>query len=156
MIDVIALALACTPQVSPYTMSAIVTHESRVNPYVINVNGGAASLSRQPGNAIEAREVAVRLAAAGYNFDSGLTQINSENVRKFGVTWSEVFEPCANLRLGARVLLDCYVGAARMDADKQRALARALSCYNTGNYHAGFGNGYVARVYAVDLMRGRH
>lgn len=148
MIDVIVLALACTPHVSPYTINAIVQHESRADPYAIHINAPV-TLSRQPRTPAEAIDIAQRLTAAGHNFDSGLTQINSENVRKFGATWAEVFEPCANLRLGARVLTTCYVNAAPKEPDRQKALALALSCYNSGNYQTGFKNGYVGRVYAA-------
>ena len=146
MIDVFALAVMCTPNVAPETMQAIVRHESAANPYAINVNGPV-TLSRQPQNAAEAIAIAERLAAEGHSFDSGLTQINSVNVRRFGVTWSTVFDPCQNLQLGARVLIDCYARASSSPTEVQRALAMALSCYNTGNLSAGFDNGYVRRVY---------
>lgn len=146
MLDVIALAFLCCPEVAPETMSAIVLHESRANPYAIHVNGPA-TLSRQPTSAAEAIEVARRLDAAGLNFDSGLGQVNSANVRKFGASWDQVFSQCGNLRLAARVLKDCYTRAP--GRDPQDRLASALSCYNTGDYTSGFANGYVRAVYAA-------
>jgi len=145
MIDVLALSLLCCPEVAPQTMSAIVSFESRGNPYVIHINGPA-RLSRQPVTADEAIELAGRLAAAGLNFDAGLGQLNSTTVRQLGASWSEVFRPCRNLQLAARVLIPCYVHAGS-DGSEQDRLSRALSCYNTGNYTRGFDNGYVRRVY---------
>jgi type IV secretion system protein VirB1 len=147
MIDVIALAFLCYPQVAPETMSAVVKHESRANPYLIYINGPA-RLSRQPTSAEEAIEVARRLDAAGLNFDSGVGQINSSNVKKFDASWEEVFNPCGNLRLAERVLVDCYARAGS-DGSEQDRLGRALSCYNTGDHKSGFANGYVQRVYAA-------
>lgn len=152
MIDVFALAIACTPAVAPETMTAIVRHESAVNPYAINVNG-AMTLSRQPANAQEAIDIAERLELAGLSFDAGLTQINNANVRRFGAAWSVVFEPCSNLQLGARVLIDCYSRAASGERDPQRALSMALSCYNTGSHIRGFENGYVSKVYRVASLQ---
>ncbi|CEH48928.1 putative lytic transglycosylase protein (fragment) [Xanthomonas citri pv. citri] len=84
--------------------------------------------------------------ANGYNFDSGLGQINSTNVRKFGMAWTEVFEPCANLTAAARVLTECFVRASDGEPNDQAALRNALSCYNTGNFTRGHANGYIGRV----------
>ena len=150
MLDIIALSLMCVPEVAPETMAAIVRHESGASAYAINING-AFRLTRQPTQLAEAVDIAQRLRARGLNFDAGLGQINSDNVAKFGATWAEVFDPCSNLKLAARVLKGCYTGATAPGRDPQRALAMALSCYNTGNYASGFSNGYVAAVYGAAI-----
>lgn len=148
MINLLALALMCVPDVAPETMAAVVRHESDAAVYAIQINGPV-RLSRQPATLDEAVDIAQRLQAQGLNFDAGLGQINSHNVSKFGATWAQIFDPCTNLQLSARVLKACYAGAAMPGRNPQQALGMALSCYNTGNYHAGFANGYVARVYAA-------
>jgi type IV secretion system protein VirB1 len=139
--------LACAPTVSPETMMLVVTHESSRNPYSININGSM-RLERQPRSYAEAVLTAKHLAAAGYNFDSGLGQFNSVNVKRLGHSWEEVFEPCSNLRFTSRVLTECYERAQGAFSDQHR-LAMALSCYNTGDYRRGFANGYVKRVYRL-------
>jgi type IV secretion system protein VirB1 len=153
MLDVLALATVCCPEVAPTTMRAIVQYESRTNPLAIHINGPV-RLSRQPATLSEAVETAHRLTAAHLNFDSGLGQINSENVRRFHASWEEVFKPCSNLALSARILTPCYTRTLPTHHQQQR-LAMALSCYNTGNYHDGFNNGYVENVYrtAAHSMR---
>ena len=148
MIDILALSLACVPDVAPSTMAAVVRHESDASVYAINING-AVKLSRQPMNLAEAVDIAQRLQAKGLNFDAGLGQLNSENVVKFGASWQQVFDACVNLQLSARVLKGCYVGATAPGRDARRTLDMALSCYNTGNYSSGFTNGYVAGVYSA-------
>jgi hypothetical protein len=131
-----ALARQCAPSVHPATLAAVVKTESSFRPYAININGSR-QLPRQPANQAEAIATAEYLLANGYNFDSGLGQINSTNVRKFGMAWTEVFEPCANLTAAARVLTECFVRASDGEPNDQAALRNALSCYNTGNFTRG-------------------
>lgn len=145
ILDFKVLARKCAPSVHPATLAAVVKTESSFRSYAININGSR-QLPRQPVNQAEAIATAEYLLANGYNFDSGLGQINSTNVRKFGMAWPEVFEPCANLAAAARVLTECFVRASDGEANDQVALRNALSCYNTGNFTRGHANGYVARV----------
>ena len=147
MLDVLALAALCVPDVAPLTMAAIVRHESRAQPYAIQINGPW-HLSRQPSTLEEAVEISGRLYAKGLNFDSGLAQLNSVNVSRLGASWRQVFTPCTHLQLAARVLKGCFMRQRETEPSAQRALASALSCYNTGNAVRGFTNGYVRSVYA--------
>lgn len=139
------LARQCAPSVHPTTLAAVVKAESSFRAYAININGGA-QLPRQPDTQPEAVSTAKYLLANGYNFDSGLGQINSKNVSKFSMSWEDVFEPCANLAAAARVLTDCFTRAAASESNDQAALRNALSCYNTGTFTRGHANGYVSRV----------
>lgn len=74
-------------------------------------------------------------------------QINSANFARLGVTPETVFDPCTNLRAGARLLADNY-GRAHIagHADPLRA---ALSEYNTGSRSRGLMNGYVGKVFVA-------
>lgn len=141
-----ALLNSCAPNVAPATMTAIIQVESERDPYRIGINSGG-SLVRQPGNAADAIATARSLLRKGANFDAGLMQINSANFARLGVTPETVFDPCTNLRAGARLLADNY-GRARVSghADPLRA---ALSEYNTGSRSRGLLNGYVRRVFAA-------
>ncbi|HBV4265978.1 TPA: lytic transglycosylase domain-containing protein [Klebsiella pneumoniae] len=148
---VMALAKRCAPEVHPLTVGYLVSHESRNNPYAINVNvpkGTKSPLARQPRSLDEAVKTAKWLTANGYNFDVGLGQINSANFQKLNVSSSDLFDSCKNLSASQSVLMYCYQLALKDYAPGQPALRHALSCYNTGSLTAGFKNGYVSLVVA--------
>lgn len=140
---IIALSVQCAPNVASQTVAAIVRTESRGAPIAINVNG-----TRQPPppqSEAEAVAVARRYIAAGYSVDLGLGQINSRNMRRLGLTWNTVFDPCTNIAALGRVLSENFRAVAD-GRHPQTALRLALSMYNTGSPSRGFRNGYVAKV----------
>lgn len=141
------LVVQCAPSVAPSTMTAIVRVESDGNPLAMNVNGSQ-RLARQPVSKTEAVTWASWLIAHGYSVDLGLAQVNSRNLPHLGVAADQMFEPCDNLKAGARILSENYTGAAQKFGPGQVALNAAISAYNTGNYRSGFTNGYVAKVTA--------
>ena len=143
-----ALAQQCAPTVAVETIAAVVSHESRTNPFAIGINGGA-RISRQPASHHEAVDTAKKLLGMRLSIDLGLAQINSANLARLGLTVEQVFDPCTNLRAAETVLRGCYDPAARRYGYGQVALQAALSCYNTGNYSKGLANGYVSRVYKL-------
>lgn len=142
------LIAACAPQVAPPTIAAIIRVESGGNPLAIGINGPM-RLSRRPTDAADAARLARTIMQVGYSVDLGLMQINSRNLPGLGLTVEQVFDPCINIRAGATILTRGYLGATRRWGPGQDALKAALSAYNTGNYEAGFRNGYVAKVYGV-------
>lgn len=148
MLEFALLAATCAPDIHPTTLAAVVSHESRANPFAIGVNGKATRLTRQPRNLQEAVTTVNDLRQRGVDFDAGLGQINVRNWRWLGLTSETVFDPCTNLRAAQRVLADCYIRASQRYAPGQPALIAALSCYNTGNFERGQRNGYVQKVYA--------
>lgn len=141
-----AALLACASNVAPITLEAVISIESRGNPFAVHVNG----LRDQPlpaRDAHEATQLAARFVARGYSVDLGLTQVNSRNLDALGVTIDQVLDPCINVRSGAAILTADYAEAARTRGEGQVALQAALSAYNTGDFYRGFTNGYVARFY---------
>jgi len=148
LVNFAALALACAPAIHPTTLHALVRHESRANPYAIGLRHPTLRLARQPATLQEALATAHDLQRRGIDFDAGLGQINVRNWKKLGLTAQQVFDPCTNLRATQVLLADCYVRAVKRYPAGQAALHAALSCYNAGNFSAGFANGYVARVVA--------
>lgn len=141
-----ALLQACAPNVAPETMAAVIRIESEGEPFRIGVNSGGA-LRRQPDNAADAIATARGLLRRGANFDAGLMQINSANFARLGLTPETVFDPCVNLRAGARVLADNYSRARA--TGHPNPLQAAISEYNTGSRSRGVSNGYVGRIYAA-------
>lgn len=145
-----ALAEQCAPGVHPTTLQAVVRTESGFNPYAIGVVGG--HLARQPKTRAEAVATAKALDVQGLNFSMGLGQVNKANLARFGLSYESVFDACANLQAGARILQECYQRAvAQLGTD--RAQNAAVSCYYSGNFSRGFqveraGTSYVQRVAA--------
>lgn len=150
-VDFSALAQQCAPFVYPTTLQALVKTESGFNPYAIGVVGG--HLARQPRSHDEALATTRALEAAGWNYSMGLSQVNRANLRAYGLTEETVFDPCANLRAGGAILVDCYTRATAGGREPQNAVRAALSCYYSGNFTRGFkadsnGTSYVQRVAA--------
>jgi type IV secretion system protein VirB1 len=148
---VLALAQQCAPSVAPETLVSLVHTESRFDPLAIGVNarGVANPHSIDKASAVAAARA---LISQGYNIDLGLGQINSTNLRRLNLSIEDAFDPCRNLAAAARVLVGNYLNVSRSGGTTEAAIATALSMYNTGNRSRGFGNGYVARVYASSGM----
>lgn len=144
----------CSGNVAAETMLAVTQFESRGRQYAINVNGRY-TLPRQPASQREAIATLEWLTERGFSFDAGLAQLNNRNIKAFGLSPVEVFDPCTNVRAGTKVLSDCYRMAVIDGGESQRSLLKALSCYNTGSLTAGFKNGYVSAVVKVANTTGQ-
>lgn len=147
--ELLVLAQDCAPEVQPETILAIVSVESSFNPFAIGVVGGY--LQRQPTSAAEAIATAQTLAANDWNYSVGLAQINKSNFERFGITNETAFDPCTNLRVGSKILTECFVRHADSATDPQTALRDAFSCYYSGNYQRGHkveksSTSYVQRI----------
>ena len=140
---ILGLASQCAPNVAPQTVLAIVHTESRGQPLALNVDG--AKQPARPKNTVDAIATAQRYVAARYSVDLGLGQINSRNMRRLGLTWDNVFDPCTNIAALGRVLSESFRSVAD-ERHPQTALRLALSMYNTGSPSRGFRNGNVAKV----------
>lgn len=145
MID--AALAACAPAVAPATLARVIQVESGGRPLAINVNKGP----RVPAapNATSAAATARYWIARGHSVDLGLMQVNSRNLARLGVSVEQMFEPCTNIRAGARILTENYVTAAKSRGHGQHALRDALSAYNTGSFQRGYTNGYVGKYYSM-------
>ncbi|MGW8205315.1 lytic transglycosylase domain-containing protein (plasmid) [Sphingomonas bisphenolicum] len=149
--SVVALAQQCAPSVAPETLVSVVHAESKFDTLAIGVNARGVR-PEIPATPAAAARIARSLIAKGYNIDLGLGQINSANLRWLGLSVEDTFDPCRNLAAAARVLSSNFLDAARTQGSSDRAISVALSMYNTGNQARGFGNGYVARVYASSAV----
>lgn len=141
----LGLSIACAPGVDPQTLLAVVKVESEFESLAIGVNGRPAK-SLRPASREEAVSAASRRIAAGENLDLGLGQINSRQLPRLGLSLQDVFDPCTNLAVSARILVEGYNRSRRLGAHERRAVREALSLYNTGDRERGFQNGYVAKV----------
>jgi type IV secretion system protein VirB1 len=121
-------------------MQHIVNVESGQNPYAIGVVGG--QLVRQPQNYDEAVATAQMLESKGYNYSLGISQVNRNNLVKYGLdSYDKAFSTCGNLAAGSRILAECYNSAGG-------DWGKAFSCYYSGNFVTGYRTGYVQKVFA--------
>ena len=139
------MAKLCAPTVASGTLQRIASVESSFNPFAIGVVGGR--LARQPVNRAEALATANALKAQGWDYSVGLVQVNQKNFGKYGLTTDAAFDPCTNLRVGSRILDDCYKRAGGSVTRR----GDALSCYYAGDFRAGYRLGYVAKVTGVKV-----
>jgi type IV secretion system protein VirB1 len=147
---VLAMVLAqllhdCASNVAPRTMAAVVRVESSGNPLAMHDN--TLGRSFYPTSYFEAASWANELVAMGHSVDIGLSQINSANLPKLGLTVASAFDPCTNLHAGATILGGDYAAAASTFGPGQTALRRALGAYNTGSLYAG--QGYINQILAA-------
>ncbi|EJM3421887.1 lytic transglycosylase domain-containing protein [Salmonella enterica] len=137
-----ALAMKCAPSVHPDTLHDIARVESSFRPLAIAVIGGESIYPKSMNDAISHIE---RLKQEKKKYSIGLMQIYRSNFKKFGVTEKELFDPCVNLSVAEKILVDCY--------KRGKTLARMTSCYYSGNFTTGlkpekeFNNtSYVQRI----------
>jgi len=139
-----AVLLACALNVSPVTLEAIARVESGGNVIALNVNR-LQGPQPHPASVADAVRIAEGYIARGFSVDVGLMQVNNRNLPALGYTLEQALDPCTNIAAGGRILTANYADAARRLGEGQPALQAALSAYNTGNFSAGFRNGYVAK-----------
>jgi type IV secretion system protein VirB1 len=135
----------CAPNVSPSTMTAIVRVESGGNTLALRDN--TLGQAYAPRNGAEAISWASQLIALGHSLDLGLSQVNSANLPKLGISVRDAFNPCTNLSAGSAILGADYSAAASRFGAGQYALRRALGAYNTGSLYAG--QDYVNEILAA-------
>jgi len=149
------------PHVSPQTMQALMHVESSFDPYAIGYkivrksDRQVFNLDARPRTRDQAIGWAKWLLQNGYVFDAGTAQVNSSNFKRYGVTVEAAFDACTSIRVGSLILSDCYQRALPRYKEPQLALRAALSCYQSGNFTTGFRTGYVQKVVAAALPRGR-
>ncbi|EPQ5777165.1 lytic transglycosylase domain-containing protein [Citrobacter koseri] len=149
----LAAAMQCAASIHPSTTLDVARVESSFNPYAIaeiipvfqGIPGEKSVISHHPASRADAEHIIRRLSAQDRRFSVGLMQITSTNFRHYGVTASDLLDPCTNLSVFARILSDCY--------RRGGSLKRALSCYYSGNFRTGqqpeaafSGTSYVQRI----------
>jgi type IV secretion system protein VirB1 len=145
VLSLLQLLQACAPNVSPYTMAAIVRVESGGNTLAIRDN--TIDRTYAPVDAREAEAWANQLLGMGHSLDLGIAQINSANLPRLRLSVHQVFDPCANLHGGATILSEDYAAAAGHFGAGQFALRRAIGAYNSGSLFAG--QSYVNEILAA-------
>jgi len=123
-------------------MAAIVRVESGCDSLAIHDN--TTRRSYHPRDRADAEVIAQQLLGARHSLDLGIGQINDVNLKAQGLNVQTVFDACANLAAGARILSPNYAFATRRYGAGQVALRHAIGMYNTGMLDAG--KGYIRSV----------
>ncbi|MDK4549249.1 lytic transglycosylase domain-containing protein [Enterobacter roggenkampii] len=149
----LATAMQCAASIHPSTALDVARVESGFNPYAIaeiipkvtGTPGDNNVISHQPASRDKAELIIRRLVTQGRRYSVGLMQITSTNFHHYGVTASDLLDPCTNLSVFESILRDCY--------QRGGSLERALSCYYSGNFSTGqqpeaafSGTSYVQRI----------
>ena len=152
------IAATCAPEIPLVTLRAIARVESAFHPYALSLNyprrtarehglsTGGINFARQPRTKAEELAWTYYLLKRGRSVSVGLMQVNTEHVADLGLSMDQLFDPCTNVRAGARLLAAKYQAAAAIGGEGQQALQQALSEYNSGYPLTGVDNGYVSSV----------
>ncbi|HFN5539864.1 lytic transglycosylase domain-containing protein [Klebsiella pneumoniae] len=149
----LAIAMQCAASIHPSTAFDVARVESGFNPYAIAEIvpkagpsfGDQHIISHLPASRGDAEHILRRLSAQDRRYSVGLMQITSTNFRHYGVSATELLDPCTNLSVFEHILRDCY--------RRGGTLKRALSCYYSGNFSTGqqpetafSGTSYIQRI----------
>lgn len=142
------LAQNCAPRIATETIAAVVSIESGFRPFAIRINTDR-PLAEQPKTRAEAIETATTLIAEGHDIDLGLGGINSGNLGRLGLSVSDTFDFCLNIKASAALLEGYYQIALQGGATTAQAEAVMLRSY-FGNGDASIGEmvGYDKKVLA--------
>ncbi|CAH0299822.1 Type IV secretion system protein virB1 [Erwinia aphidicola] len=133
----VALAMQCATSVHPDTAQEVARVESGYNPYAIaeiipkdeRKPGDSGVITHLPLTKEGALQVIKRIESTNRRFSVGLMQITSTNFIKYGVNAEKLLNPCPNLSVFEKILVDCY--------HRGGSLQNALSCYYSGNFVTG-------------------
>jgi len=140
------IAQTCAPQIATETIAAIVSVESGFRPLAIRINTGY-PLADQPKSKAEAIETATVMIAEGQDLDLGLGGVNASQLSRLGLSISDAFDVCLNLKATARLLDGYYrvaVKAGAADGQAETFMLRAY--YGQGDSTTGEMVGYDRRV----------
>jgi type IV secretion system protein VirB1 len=152
------LATRCAPSAPLDTLQAVALTESALHPFALSLNYPATVavynglhnqevyLSRQPETLDEAIHWTHWFHSHGYTVSIGLMQINSEDAARYGVMVRQLFDPCTNVAIGARMLGEIYSTTQHSTKPDVNSLMSTFSAYNSGSFTTGLKNGYAATV----------
>ena len=107
MLDALALTALigqCAPGQAAAPLVAIVREASGFEPLVLSTIQSGRPLSVQAFSKNEAVAFAMEMRVAGQRTRLGLAGLDSRVVERLGLPLGDIFEPCTNLRVAARLL----------------------------------------------------
>lgn len=149
-----ALLSACAGFIGTYSMAGLITIESQWHQFALAdvdartaycVPWGRIRSCTEP----QAHRILDALLAEGHSVSAGYAQINTVNWAHYHLNARNVFEPCRNVNIGARILLKDYDVALLSFTPGDPALLQSYSMYNSGRFFAALG--YARDVYNAAL-----
>ncbi|MBA8840608.1 lytic transglycosylase domain-containing protein [Ochrobactrum sp. RH2CCR150] len=122
------IAQNCAPMVQIETLAAVVSLESKFQPFNIRINSGK-PVAAQPASKAEAIEIATSLIAGLQDIQIGLGGIGVEQLQRLNLSVSDAFDPCLNLKATATLLDGYYRLAQRFGRDPEGAEMVMLQSY---------------------------
>lgn len=127
MIDAVAFSVLldrCAPGAPGRELTAIVRQASGFEPHVIGT-GGRKPVSIQADSKAEAITLATELMIGGQRIRIGLAQIDSTDLKRLGVSLSDAFEPCTNLKAATQLIKENpnALTPARLSTDRREKQA---------------------------------
>ncbi|QOU76442.1 Type IV secretion system protein virB1 (plasmid) [Janthinobacterium sp. HH102] len=137
--------LDCAPLLDPRLTTSLMQQESTFNPNAIGLDGKE-YLFKKPKNRTEAISITKELLAKGKKFSVGLSQVHIENVKRFGLTLEQAFDPCTNIFYGQKILVSFHNQALKAGFKGRDAVYAALRGYNSGKITSTISNSYAASI----------
>lgn len=150
----LSLALQCSPQVHPDSVFDVAKTESGLNPFAVAeiipkaaraAAAGKSVITHMPSSKEEAQRIVNAIEKKGRRYSVGLMKITSTNFRQYHTTAEQLFDPCNNLKIAEKIMLDCW--------QRYGKLKNALSCYYSGDPMIGqkrekefFDTSYIERI----------
>lgn len=109
MLDALALTALiaqCAPGQAVAPLAAIVREASGFEPLILSTMQSGRPLSVQALSKDEAVALAMEMRVTGQRTRLGLAGLDSRAVERLGMPVADVFEPCTNLRVAARLIRD--------------------------------------------------
>lgn len=130
----LSLAMQCAPSVHPDTISDIARTESGFHPYAIaemipKKGGGSRVITHMPASKEAALKIVEEIEKKKHRYSVGIMQITSTNFHGYGVNAETMFNPCDNLSVAEKIIVDGY--------KRGGTLKRMLSYYYSGNFETG-------------------
>jgi len=122
------IAQNCAPMVQIETLAAVVSLESKFQPFNIRINSGK-PVAAQPASKAEAIEIATSLIAGLLDIQIGLGGIGVEQLQRLNLSVSDAFDPCLNLKATATLLDGYYRLAQRFGRNPEGAEEVMLQSY---------------------------
>lgn len=110
------------------TLAAVVSLESKFQPFNIRINSGK-PVAAQPASKAEAIEIATSLIAGLLDIQIGLGGIGVEQLQRLNLSVSDAFDPCLNLKATATLLDGYYRLAQRFGRNPEGAEEVMLQSY---------------------------
>ncbi|WP_455479317.1 trwN protein [Bartonella sp. B23] len=123
----------------------VIVQRTQNNNYATDVHDSG-ELSYQASTFKEASIIIDQFKSNRHNFVSNLRQIDVENLERFGVFFSNVFDLCKNIEVVRAALIRCYNQIVSRYRSERADLQNALGFYNARNFKGDFTNTYVQKI----------